>query len=312
MLTPPPLGDGSNLPPHIATASDLVTSKEATRDGFLLQAIAKSSGKAVPYVDKAKALMSALRAGGSLDSLLSDPTYRNELISAAGLSDKARKYFTPNELDERAKEVLSSVVSTSGATWVEEIVYRYLLTKGDTLGGEMRNWVGMNAQRQLSAALKNFLPPQGVVETIDTDSGKLRRVDWGERRIYFDVKAQLLGNNIDVVLVNTASQVISLSSARNVLEVPDAYLACGELKGGIDPAGADEHWKTAKTALERIRTRFHNLDQAVPNLFFVGAAIQKRMADDIFDYLGDGTLDYAANLTVPEQVADLAQWLVNL
>ncbi len=26
-------------------------------------------------------------------------------------------------------------------------------------------------------------------------------------------------------------------------------LMLGELKGGIDPAGADEHWKTANTVL---------------------------------------------------------------
>ena len=33
------------------------------------------------------------------------------------------------------------------------------------------------------------------------------------------------------------------------VENPKHYLACGELKGGIDPAGADEHWKTAGKAL---------------------------------------------------------------
>lgn len=305
MLTPPGDGVNRNLPPHIASAFDLVTSREATRDGFLLQAITKSGEKAAPYVDKAKALMWALRAGGSLDILLADLTYRDELIAAAGLSDKARKYFSPAELDEQVKEVLAVIASTAGEEWAEEIVYRYLLTKGDALGGEMRNWVGANAQRQLSAALKNFLPVQGVVETIDHVSGKLRRVGWGERRIFFDIKPKLIGNNIDVVLVDT-------SSVENVLEVPDVYLACGELKGGIDPAGADEHWKTAKTALERIRTRFHDLGIPVPKLFFIGAAIQKRMANEIYDYLGDGTLDYAANLTVPDQVADLAHWLVTL
>jgi len=30
----------------------------------------------------------------------------------------------------------------------------------------------------------------------------------------------------------------------------------GELKGGIDPAGADEHWKTANKALDKMRKPF--------------------------------------------------------
>src|SRR5438552_2077375 len=115
MLTPS--GAGRDFPPHISNPTDLVTSREATRDGFLLQALTKSGEKAVPYVEKAKALMLALRAGGSLDTLLANPVYRDELISAAGLSDKARGYFTPAELDERVKEVLTSVTSSAGAEW---------------------------------------------------------------------------------------------------------------------------------------------------------------------------------------------------
>ncbi|MDZ4383273.1 MAG: AvaI/BsoBI family type II restriction endonuclease [Thermodesulfovibrionia bacterium] len=37
---------------------------------------------------------------------------------------------------------------------------------------------------------------------------------------------------------------------------PSLYIALGELKGGIDPAGADEHWKTARTSLIRIQKAF--------------------------------------------------------
>lgn len=93
------------------------------------------------------------------------------------------------------------------------------------------------------------------------------------------------------------------------MEAPESYLACGELKGGIDPAGADEHWKTATRALDRIRESFQTRS---PALFFVGAAIETTMAKEIFAQLSDGSLSYAANLTAPEQLADLADWLVRL
>jgi len=101
------------------------------------------------------------------------------------------------------------------------------------------------------------------------------------------------------------------TSTKQVLNELGRYLACGELKGGIDPAGADEHWKTANSALHRIRMHFDE-HETKPKLFFCGAAIADAMAHEIFEQLGDGRLAYAANLTVPEQVDDLATWLITL
>ena len=92
---------------------------------------------------------------------------------------------------------------------------------------------------------------------------------------------------------------------------PAVYLALGELKGGIDPAGADEHWKTARTALTRIQASF-SASNLFPKLFFVGAAIEKKMATEIWKLLEDDNLDNAANLTDENQVASVSSWLCNL
>ena len=43
---------------------------------------------------------------------------------------------------------------------------------------------------------------------------------------------------------------------KSILNNTAAFVALGELKGGLDPAGADEHWKTANSALGRIRKGF--------------------------------------------------------
>jgi hypothetical protein len=94
----------------------------------------------------------------------------------------------------------------------------------------------------------------------------------------------------------------------NGYQSPETYLALGELKGGIDPAGADEHWKTARTALERIRQAFENLGYS-PMTFFVGAAIEPKMAGEIWAELEAGSLANAANLTDDRQLASLAGWL---
>jgi type II restriction enzyme len=121
----------------------------------------------------------------------------------------------------------------------------------------------------------------------------------------FDRKPKLVGKNIDVVVLQTGSG----KSVQELLEDKNAYVACGEVKGGIDPAGADEHWKTAHSALERIRTTF---GLQTPALFFAGAAIETSMAHEIVAQIRSNRLTYAANLTKPQQVGDLANWLVSL
>jgi type II restriction enzyme len=85
----------------------------------------------------------------------------------------------------------------------------------------------------------------------------------------------------------------------------------GELKGGIDPAGADEHWKTANSALNRIRTSFDK-KKLKPQTFFVGAAIENAMAVEIFKLLKSGTMSNAANLTSDKQLTSVCDWIINL
>jgi hypothetical protein len=49
-----------------------------------------------------------------------------------------------------------------------------------------------------------------------------------------------------------------------------------------------------------------------PKLFFVGVAIEKKMAAEIWQLLEEGHLDNAANLTDENQVASISSWLCTL
>jgi hypothetical protein len=298
------------MPKFITTAKDLVTPHEATVKGFLSQALTKTQ-KATPYSEMATkfyAAMHKVESVNTLDVLLDDPTYRAGLIAAAGFSNKAAAHLSKKELDEAIKKVFSTLRDNFGEAFREEVVYRYLLTMGDTLGGSMRNYIGAEAANKLTAALRATLPADEATVKVQTSkTGKVRQIAWGDRLLLFDVKVAFVGNNIDVVLLDTSHA----TTLKGLTQVPKAHLAFGELKGGIDPAGADEHWKTARSALDRIRKRFTELGYS-PALFFVGAAIEDRMSDEIFNDLQNGHLTYAANLTAPEQVQDLAEWLVSL
>lgn len=96
-----------------------------------------------------------------------------------------------------------------------------------------------------------------------------------------------------------------------MLKSPASFLALGELKGGIDPNGADEHWKTARTALSRINEAFAR-HQVRPHTFFIGAAIEPLMAGEVWSFLESGVIENAANLTNETQLASLTRWLCSL
>ena len=118
--------------------------------------------------------------------------------------------------------------------------------------------------------------------------------------------------NVDLCLLNWTPDEYSARTQRlRIVKDAQRYIALGELKGGIDPAGADEHWKTASAHLVRIRRSFLGL-QAQPYLFFIGNAIEASMASEIWGMLESGELNNAANMTDERQAVSLVAWLCSL
>ena len=292
---------------YIRTSKDLVTTIDATQSGFLQQALRKTK-EASPYVDRAKQLLSKLQVIEQPQELIGIQEIRDDLITAAGFSDKATNYFSSSELENALLEVLQEIERTAGTGWRTEIIYRFLLTRGDTLGGVMRNIMGAEAKAKFAEAILGALKDKDLSPNIvysKANADKIQEISWPERILLFDKKPKLIGKNVDVILLR---QPESHESMTILLDEKDNYLVCGEVKGGIDPAGADEHWKTAYGALARIREKFQ---MGKPELFFVGAAIENSMAEEIFSQLQSGLLNHAANLNVSQQVSDLAEWLVS-
>lgn len=292
------------MPKFIKKAGDLVTSREAVREGFLDQATQKGKA-AAPYIKRAQLFKKALKKIKSIDEIaekLAD--FKDELAAAAGLSAKGARHLTQQELESIVKASLK--VAAVEKDFRQELVDRYLLTKGDALGGSMRNKIGSSAGEQLVARVVAALKQKKITPVIvRSKKNKIQSLQWDSRYLRFDHKPKLIEKNIDAILINTHGL---REVTKDALNEADRYIAAGELKGGIDPAGADEHWKTAKSALDRIRSKFTKK----PALFFVGAAIESAMAVEIFDQLKNKELTYAANLNSQEQIDDLAHWLVNL
>ncbi len=309
---------------HLTQSEDLITTYAAVRAGFVALALEKNR-RATPYVAQARALKSAAALVAAPAGLLSVGGIQAALLTAAGISDKAANHLQPQDKVDAIQGLIQNFLEPAGPDFVEELVFRFLLTRGDTLGGSMRNIGGVLAQRKLTRELISTLALRDTgYQWLDAQSRTwlprrsddvdielhLRGLSWQHgsepRTILYNLTVPLVKNNVDVCILRC-----SPPDLLTAITSPSRYIALGELKGGIDPAGADEHWKTARTALSRIQKAFATI-QPPPPTFFIGAAIEKRMAREIWEQLEEGLLANAANLTNADQLASISRWLCNV
>lgn len=310
---------------HLSTGTDLVTAPEEIRAGFVALALERSR-QATPFVEQARALKVSAMSAKRPNDLLEIERIQGALLTAAGFSEKATHHTEKTDKTAAIQGFIEKFLEPAGTNFVEELVYRFLLTRGDSLGGSMRNIAGKLAERKVTRSIISVLTLGGTTyQWLDTVSNtwiaggsadtdielSLKALSWEKnketRTLVYNRTIPLVRKNIDMCLLDCSPDEIKPETYR----IPERFIAFGELKGGIDPAGADEHWKTAQTALTRIRTAFANRDLS-PDLFFIGAVIADSMAQEMWNQLEDGTLKNAANLTNPDQVASLSNWIVNL
>jgi type II restriction enzyme len=305
------------IPKFIDSASDLKTSHQDTVNGFLEQAKRKIV-EANQYIDEAKEIRNKIQ---DIDDLKSLKTHLDEnpedllaIATSVGFSDKSIGHLKKNELKHAVLEALNSLYGSNVQNLSEEITYRYLLTRGDSLGGKMRNLVGRVAADKFIDILFSELKERDIEYDYKlTSTNKINRIFWENKVLFFDVTPKFIGNNIDLILVESKKPILTLNrKVEKLKHDPNSFLACGELKGGIDPAGADEHWKTARSAFERIRKSFSDLKIDAPHLFFVGYAIENSMASEIFNQLKSRRLSHATNLFHDDQSKDIVKWLSRL
>lgn len=315
---------------YLTQSSDLVTSRKQTRAGFIALAIEKNY-LAVPYIEEAKALKTLASNAKTADDLLNITELRHSLLASSGLSEKSLKYLSEENKTNAIKELIDKFLKPAGKDFVEELAYRYLITKGDALGGKARNLTGTLGERKFIRAFLSILNIYDIAYYwLDNDiyawqpkpsqdaglEKKIKAISWSHnnqsRVLVLNVNVSIVRKNIDLILLDAKHQELILKGkdrAKSIHKVNEKYIALGELKSGIDPAGADEHWKTANSAFGRIRNSFE-MKGLNPLTFFVGAAIEAEMAREIYNQLEDKTLAMAANLTEDKQLTSICHWIV--
>jgi len=137
---------------HLQSAQDLQTTYEAVRAGFVALALEKNR-RATPYVAEARALKLAASKVKDAKDLTKVAAIRSGLLTAAGVSDKAAGHLQETDKDDAIAGLIGEFLEPAGVNFVEELVFRFLLTRGDALGGSMRNVGGFMAQCKLTRSL---------------------------------------------------------------------------------------------------------------------------------------------------------------
>lgn len=314
---------------YITSPEDLITTHAETRAGFLAIALEKNR-VGDPYVKQASAFKSMVSYTNSPDDFLTMPDIRPFLLTAAGLSEKSLQHLNDEDCTAVIQELIDKFLKPAGAAYIDETIYRFLLTKGDAVGGTMRNRIGAMGQEKLVRCILSCMNVRGISyewvdgnnstfkwlakRTDDTGIEKtLKALYWinphGPRILGFNMTNAFVRKNIDICLYNADKN--NYAQGKIAKNHPESAIMLGELKGGIDPAGADEHWKTANTALERIRTSYNTKGFSIQTSF-VGAAIEKAMASEIYSQLETGLMTNGANLTNTNQLVEYCNWLLDI
>lgn len=312
---------------YITKSEDLITSRDETRAGFIAFALEKNR-KAAPYIEQAKSLKVIASNASTPKELITMKEIEKSLLTAAGLSDKSLKYFQEDDRTKAIAELVTNFLEPAGTDFVDEVVYRYLLIKGDSLGGSMRNTVGSLGQQKLVRSFVSMLRVLGVPyqwlgtaqnaqwDEMPEDDTLLEQgvkaIAWQHeersRVLAFNITIPLVGKNIDICLFDATPATYNGGKISDNIA---STILLGELKAGVDPAGADEHWKTANSALRRITGAYSEVQHPIQTVF-IGAAIERDMADEIYQQLTTGVLTNAANLSNEEQLIEACNWIAGL
>jgi hypothetical protein len=121
--------------------------------------------------------------------------------------------------------LIDKFLEPSGKDFIDELVYRFLLTKGDTLGGSMRNLAGAIGEWRFTRILISALSIYGYEYLyLDSHSSKwltannradiernVKALAWKknelERVLWYNTKVPFVEKNVDLVLLNAEKEL---------------------------------------------------------------------------------------------------------
>ena len=286
---------------------DLITHDQYVISGCKWQAKKKSelTSDVIKYSSEAKKMLRKIENNKNiLNTIISTPILFDFIIGAIMLSQKSLQHFSQSELKKYIKNNVN-FDRINEQNYLNELERYYLMSAGETIGGKIRNLVGKKGNDIFVNYIKEYFQTKNVSYQIIEKNGNVQKIYTEELVILFNKKPNFIGKSVDFMVLK------KYSDGTYDIEDHNQYISAGELKSGIDPAGADEHWKTAATALKRIHQSFVKEGIDSPNIYFIGGAISKHMASEIIHYMENDKLKYAANLNYKNQMKKIIKHLLN-
>jgi type II restriction enzyme len=278
----------------LISEENLITTQENINKGFLWQARKKRELSQIS-LKQSRDAKTKLKKATSFEEIYDDQMLFDFLVGALMLSKKSIN----NLSFKNVKELIESEINfqkLNEQNYINSLEKNYLLMCGESIGGKMRNRIGKKGEELFIEKIKYLLDKKNVKYEMEYSKiGNPISIFWNNRTIIFNKKSNFINKSVDFIVLRSVN-------GKYDLENPDSYCCAGELKSGIDPAGADEHWKTAMAALKRISFSFKSINLKTPPLYFIGGAISNFMATEIIDLLKKDKLQYAANLNHSKQL----------
>lgn len=245
------------------------------------------------------------------------------------------------EISKYLNEVISGLLVTIGEVSPNMHLQMFLANLGDSLGGTSRNDVGRAASTLIVRYIALHMHQTGklvgitysVKNSFETDD---EDEDTQSEGVYsvevvpgFDLVTLLsslekqrvkykelrFGNGYSLLLDR---QIKWIAESEDEKTIPKKFGVdfhstndesetmkwAAELKGGADPAGSDEHWKTATEALNRIIEASKDTGRDAPELSFIATIFVQRVARAAQKWIDSGKLKSAYNLTKIQESED--------
>ena len=278
---------------------EIITNQKSIEKGFIWQA-QKKRELSEHFSITAKLAKTLLKKVNSFEDIYNNNIIFDFIIGTLMLSKKS--------IINLDKKVVKGIIEEqinfkklSNQNYVNQLGDNYLISSGESVGGANRNIIGKKREAIFIENLERILIENSITYKKEiTKTGNTSSITYSDRRLIFNKKPYYINKSVDFIVIKKINNKFDM-------ENPNSYCCAGELKSGIDPAGADEHWKTARTALKRINTVFLQDNKTPPPLYFVGGAISNHMACEIIEMLERNRLKYAANLNNKSQLKKICQ-----
>jgi hypothetical protein len=249
---------------------------------------------------------------------------------------------TAKELTRYFNGIISKFVLASGVTPNRHFEIA-LSNIGDTLGGISRNEVGRYSIAQIIHYLIIYWHQFGYIDSIQYTFKRNFDIEEDENHINNETQFFKVTPEMDITSFlklaednRVKYQQITLNNGYQLLfdrqlqwqdqsdenkfhrigadmiskSVSIDMVWSGEVKGGSDPAGSDEHWKTATQAINRILEAAEKSGRQKPKLSFLATILVERVAIEAQRWIDGGKLTSVYNLTkIAENPKELQKFL---